>query len=90
MSVPWLGADQGAFWANMQASVDFYEDVINGLIKSIIFGTVVTWIAVYQGFECLPTAEGISRATTRTVVYASLWILGLDFVLTAVMFGGIQ
>ncbi len=90
VSVPWLGADQGAFWANMQASVDFYEDVINGLIKSIIFGTVVTWIAVYQGFECLPTAEGISRATTRTVVYASLWILGLDFVLTAVMFGGIQ
>ncbi len=90
VSVPWLGADNGAFWANMQASVDFYEDVVNGIIKSVVFGTVVTWIAVYQGFECLPTAEGIARATTRTVVYSSLWILGLDFVLTAVMFGGIQ
>jgi phospholipid/cholesterol/gamma-HCH transport system permease protein len=90
VSVPWLGADNGAFWANMQASVDFYEDVCNGIIKSVVFGTVVTWIAVYQGFECSPTAEGISRATTRTVVYSSLWILGLDFVLTAVMFGGIQ
>lgn len=90
VSVPWLGADNGAFWANMQASVNFYEDVVNGIIKSVVFGTVVTWIAVYQGFECLPTAEGIARATTRTVVYSSLWILGLDFVLTAVMFGGIQ
>jgi phospholipid/cholesterol/gamma-HCH transport system permease protein len=90
VSVPWLGADNGAFWGNMQTAVDFYEDVCNGIIKSVVFGTVVTWIAVYQGFECSPTAEGISRATTRTVVYSSLWILGLDFVLTAVMFGGIQ
>lgn len=90
VSVPWLGADSGAFWTNMQASVDFSEDVINGMIKSMVFGTAITWIAVYQGFECIPTAEGVARATTRTVVYSSLWVLGLDFVLTAVMFGGIQ
>ncbi len=87
VGVEWLGVDKGAFWSNMQQTVDFNKDVLNGLIKSIVFGTVVTWIAVYQGAECVPTADGIGRATTRTVVYASLAILGLDFFLTAVMFG---
>lgn len=85
--VEWLGVDAGAFWSNMQASVDFDNDVVNGIIKTIVFGTVVTWISVYQGVECEPTSEGIGTATTRTVVYSSLAILGLDFFLTAVMFG---
>ncbi len=87
VGVQWLGVDDGGFWANMQASVNFSDDIINGIIKSVVFGTVTTWIAVYQGIECIPTAEGIGRATTRTVVYSSLAILGLDFFLTAVMFG---
>lgn len=90
VGVVWLGVDGGAFWANMQSSVDFYDDVLNGVTKSVVFGTVVTWIAVYQGFYCRPTSEGIGRATTRTVVYSSLAILGLDFFLTAVMFGGLR
>ena len=66
----------------------FQNDVMNGIIKSGVFGIVVTWISLFQGYDCIPTAEGISRATTRTVVYASLAVLGLDFLLTAVMFGG--
>lgn len=90
VGVKWLHVDGGAFWANMQASVDFYDDVLNGVIKSIVFGTVVTWIAVYQGFFCPPTSEGIGRATTKTVVYSSLAVLGMDFFLTAVMFGGLR
>lgn len=89
VGVDWLGVDSGAFWANMQSSVDFHEDVINGVIKSVVFGGVITWIAVYQGMACEPTSEGIGRATTRTVVYSSLATLGLDFFLTAVMFSGI-
>jgi phospholipid/cholesterol/gamma-HCH transport system permease protein len=72
----------------MQASVDFREDVVNGIIKSIAFGFVITWIAVYHGFYCLGNAAGISRATTKTVVYGSLFVLGLDFVLTSLMMGG--
>jgi len=87
VGVEWLGVDAGAFWSNMQSSVDFREDVMNGVIKSVVFGTVVSWIAVFQGFNCAPTSEGIGRATTKTVVYGSLAILGLDFILTAVMFG---
>ncbi len=90
VGVQWLGVDEGSFWANMQSSVDFYDDVLNGIIKSVVFGTVVTWIAVYQGYVCPPTSEGISKATTRTVVFSSLAILGLDFLLTAVMFGGLH
>lgn len=89
VGVRWLGVDDGAFWSNMQNSVDFYSDVLNGIIKSAVFGTVVTWIAVFQGIDCMPTSEGIARATTKTVVYSSLCILGLDFFLTAVMFRGI-
>jgi len=84
-----LGVDDGAFWSQMQAKVDWREDVLNGIIKSIVFGIVVTWIAVYEGYDAVPTTEGVSRATTRTVVYASLAVLGLDFVLTALMFGDI-
>lgn len=88
VGVDWLGVDAGTFWGNMQASVDFRGDVINGLIKSVVFGIAVMWIAVFQGFDTVPNAEGMSRATTRTVVYSSLAVLGLDFVLTAVMVGG--
>ncbi|RTR06079.1 lipid asymmetry maintenance ABC transporter permease subunit MlaE [Halomonas nitroreducens] len=87
VGVQWLGVFEGSYWGNMQASVDFLDDVANGLIKSLVFALVVTWIAVYQGYALIPTSEGISRATTRTVVYASLAVLGLDFVLTALMFG---
>ncbi len=86
VGVSWLGVDAGSFWNNMQASVHFGDDILNGIIKSLCFGTVVTWIAVYQGFYCTPTSEGIAKATTRTVVYSSLAILGLDFLLTAIMF----
>ncbi len=90
VGVEWLGVDAGAFWENMRSAVDFYEDVMNGLIKTMVFGGVVTWIAVFQGYDCDPTSEGIGRATTRTVVYSSLAVLGLDFFLTAVMFGGLR
>lgn len=87
VGVDWLGVFEGSFWGNMQASVEFADDVINGIIKSIVFGFVCSWIAVFQGYDCVPTSAGISSATTRTVVYSSLAVLGLDFVLTAVMFG---
>lgn len=82
-----LGVDAGSFWSNMQSAVNFRLDVLSGIIKSIVFAFVVTWIAVFQGFECTPTAEGISQATTKTVVYSSLSVLGLDFLLTAMMIG---
>lgn len=90
ISVDWLGIDGGSFWASMQSSVDFREDIINGVIKSIVFAIAVTWIAVYQGYVAMPTSEGIGYATTRTVVYSSLVILALDFILTAVMFTGLK
>lgn len=86
VGVHWLGVDDGSFWANMQNAVDLQADIINGVIKSIIFGIATTSIAVFQGIDCLPTSEGISRATTNTVVLSSLIVLGLDFFLTAVMF----
>jgi len=86
VGVSWLGVDAGAFWNNMQGSVSFQEDILNGIIKSLVFGIVVTWIAVYEGYFCAPTSEGIARATTKTVVYSSLAVLGLDFFLTAIMF----
>lgn len=88
VGVKWLGVDAGSFWSNMQSSVNFRIDIINGLVKSVVFGFIATWIAVFEGYDTVPTAEGISRATTRTVVYSSLAVLGLDFVLTAVMVGG--
>ncbi|MGH8491802.1 MAG: lipid asymmetry maintenance ABC transporter permease subunit MlaE [Moraxellaceae bacterium] len=88
VGVEWLGVFDGSYWSNMQNSVEFADDVVNGIIKSVVFGAAVSWIAVFQGWDCEPTSEGISRATTRTVVYGSLAVLGLDFILTAVMFGG--
>ena len=88
VGVKWLGMDAGAFWSNMQSSVEFHADILNGIYKSVVFGMVVTWIALYQGYDAVPTSAGIANATTRTVVYSSLAVLGLDFVLTAMMIGG--
>jgi len=88
VGVKWLGLDAGSFWSNMQNSVNFYSDVLNGFYKSIVFGFVVTWIALHQGYDAVPTSSGIASATTRSVVHASLAVLGLDFVLTAMMIGG--
>jgi phospholipid/cholesterol/gamma-HCH transport system permease protein len=85
-----LGVDEGAFWSQMQAAVDFREDILNGVIKSAVFGVAVTLIALYEGYDAPPTAEGVSRATTRTVVTSSLTILALDFVLTSFMFRGVS
>ncbi len=85
VAVPLLGIDDGAFWSQMQASVDFREDVVNGVIKSCVFGVACTIIALFEGYDAPPTAEGVSRATTRTVVNSSLAVLGLDFVLTSFM-----
>jgi phospholipid/cholesterol/gamma-HCH transport system permease protein len=82
-----MDVDAGTFWAQMQSQVDFEKDIINGVIKSVVFGVICTWIALFQGYEAVPTSEGISRATTRTVVHSSLAVLGMDFVLTALMFG---
>jgi len=82
-----LGVDEGAYWSQMQAKVDFYDDIENGILKSFVFGMVVTWIAVFEGYDTIPTSEGVSRATTRTVVHSALAVLGLDFILTALMFG---
>jgi phospholipid/cholesterol/gamma-HCH transport system permease protein len=84
-----IGVDSGQFWSQMQNSVDFRGDILNGVIKSAVFGLAVTWIAVFEGYEAPPTAEGVSRATTRTVVTSALVILALDFILTAFMFRGI-
>ncbi|KND54671.1 putative ABC transporter, permease component YrbE [Candidatus Paraburkholderia kirkii] len=81
-----IGVDPGAFWSQMQGGVDVWSDVGNGVIKSMVFGFAVTFIALFQGYEARPTPEGVSRATTKTVMYASLAVLGLDFLLTALMF----
>ena len=90
VGVDFLGVDEGSFWSGMQNSVQFYKDIFNGtIIKSLVFALLCTWIAVYQGYACVPTSEGIATSTTRTVVYSSLCVLGSDFVLTAVMFGGV-
>ena len=83
-----IGVDDGAFWSQMQASVDFREDILNGVIKSVVFGAAVSWIAVFEGYDSAPTAEGVSRAITRTVVTSALVILALDVVLTSFMFRG--
>ncbi len=82
-----LGVDDGAYWSQMQANLDFQGDIINGVIKSVVFGFVTSWIALFEGYDAIPTAEGVSRATTRTVVNSAFSILGLDFILTALMFG---
>jgi phospholipid/cholesterol/gamma-HCH transport system permease protein len=83
-----IGVDGGAFWSQMQSSVDFRFDILNGVIKSVVFAFAVSLIAVFEGYDCTPTAEGISRAITRTVVSSALAILALDFVLTSFMFRG--
>ncbi|MCK2089790.1 lipid asymmetry maintenance ABC transporter permease subunit MlaE [Thauera aromatica] len=84
-----IGVDDGAFWSQMQAAVEIRYDVVNGVIKSFVFGFVVSLIAVFEGYDCHPTAEGVSRAITRTVVTSALVILALDFVLTSFMFRGL-
>ena len=86
VGVVMIGVDGGAFWSQMQGGVDVWKDVGNGVVKSIVFGLTVTFVALYQGYEAQATPEGVSSATTRTVVMASLLVLGLDFVLTALMF----
>lgn len=86
VGVEWLGVDGGSFWGNMQDAVEFGDDVLNGMVKAVVFGLIVTWVAVYQGYVSEPTAAGIGESTTRTVVYSSLAILGFDFILTALMF----
>lgn len=83
-----IGVDDGAFWSQMQASVDFRQDIVNGVIKSFVFGLAVSFIAVFEGYDSVPTAEGVSRAITRTVVTSALVILALDVVLTSFMFRG--
>lgn len=88
IGVVFIGVDDGAFWSQMQSSVDFRYDIMNGVIKSIVFGFAVSLIAVFEGYDSTPTAEGVSRAITRTVVTSSLAILALDFVLTSFMFRG--
>jgi phospholipid/cholesterol/gamma-HCH transport system permease protein len=82
-----LGVDNGVYWSQMQASMDFEDDIINGVIKSLVFGFVASWIALFEGYDAVPTSEGVSRATTRTVVNSAFCVLGLDFILTALMFG---
>ncbi len=89
IGVQFIGVDNGAFWSQMQASVDFRTDVLNGVIKSVVFGIAVSFIAVFEGFDATPTAEGVSAAITRTVVTSALAILALDFVLTSFMFRGL-
>jgi len=86
VGVVMIGVDAGSFWSQIQGGVDVWKDLGNGVIKSIVFGFTVTFIALLQGFEAQPTPEGVARATTRTVVIASLAVLGLDFMLTAMMF----
>jgi phospholipid/cholesterol/gamma-HCH transport system permease protein len=83
-----IGVDNGTFWSQMANSVDFREDVMNGVVKSFVFGWAVSLIAVFQGYDCTPTAEGVSRAITKTVVYSSLTVLALDFILTSFMYIG--
>lgn len=89
VGVKMIGLDEGSFWSQMQAAVDLQEDVLNGVLKSFVFGIAITWIAVFEGYDAPPTAEGVSRATTRTVVTSSLAVLGLDFIMTALMFRGV-
>lgn len=86
VGVDWLGLDEGIFWSGMQSSVDIFDDVIPMSVKSFVFAVICTWIALFNGYDCKPTSAGISAATTSTVVQSSLSVLGLDFILTALMF----
>ena len=90
VGVQLIGVDEGAFWSQMQNAVDFEQDVLNGVIKSVVFAIAITTIALFEGYDAAPTAEGVSGATTRTVVTSSLAVLALDFVLTAFMFRGLS
>ncbi|MBK1734089.1 ABC transporter permease [Halorhodospira abdelmalekii] len=87
VAIGMVGLDAGAFWSNMQQAVSMQDDILNGVIKSVVFGFVVGWIALHKGYTAVPTSQGVSRATTLGVVHASLAVLGLDFLLTALMFG---
>ncbi|RQW61553.1 lipid asymmetry maintenance ABC transporter permease subunit MlaE [Vibrio viridaestus] len=87
VGVDWKGIDHGSFWSAMQSSVELGYDIGNSAIKCVVFAITVTWIALFNGYDAIPTSEGISRATTKTVVHSSLAVLGLDFILTALMFG---
>jgi len=89
VGVVFIGVDEGSFWSQMQAAVDFRQDIVNGVIKSVVFGIAVTAIALFEGYDAPPTAEGVSHATTRTVVTSALAVLGLDFILTVFMFRGV-
>ncbi len=84
-----FGVDSGVYWSSMQNGVDVVDDVLNGVIKSVVFGFIITWVALFEGYAAAPTSEGVSRATTRTVVTSSLAVLGGDYILTALMFGGL-
>ena len=86
VGVQMIGVDEGAFWSQMQGGVDVWKDVFNGVLKSVVFGFAVTFVALFQGYEAKPTPEGVAQATTRTVVVASLLVLWLDFLMTALMF----
>ncbi|MBE2896676.1 lipid asymmetry maintenance ABC transporter permease subunit MlaE [Pasteurellaceae bacterium HPA106] len=88
VGVDWKGVDSGSFWSVMQSAVSWGTDIGNGMIKSAVFAITVVWIALFNGYDALPTSEGISHATTKTVVQSSLAVLALDFILTAIMFGG--
>ncbi len=90
VGVQLIGVDEGSFWSQMQSAVDFEQDILNGVIKSVVFGIAITAIALFEGYDAPPTAEGVSGATTRTVVMSSLAVLALDFVLTAFMFRGLN
>jgi phospholipid/cholesterol/gamma-HCH transport system permease protein len=81
-----IGVDAGNFWSIMQTRVDVWRDVGNGVVKAFVFGVICTLVALYQGYETEATPEGVAYATTRTVVISSLWVLGMDFILTALMF----
>jgi len=88
VAVGLVGVDSGSYWSQMQSGVDFVDDILNGFFKSVVFGLVVSWIAVFEGYDAVPTSEGVSRATNHTVVYSSLAVLALDFVMTALTLGG--
>ena len=88
VAVGLVGVDSGSYWSQMQNGVDFADDIVNGFFKSVVFGLVVSWIAVFEGYDAVPTSEGVSRATNHTVVYSSLAVLALDFVMTALTLGG--
>jgi phospholipid/cholesterol/gamma-HCH transport system permease protein len=90
VAVHWLGSDPGGFWSGMQDTVELWEDLGKGMIKAVVFALVVTWVAVFQGYDAEPTSEGIGLATTRTVVTSSVLILAIDFLLTLGMYGDFQ